>query len=99
LIRVRWSPEAANDLKRIGERISKDNPTAALRVVRALYKGVTALRRFPRRGRFGREPGTRELVFAPHPYIAVYRVSNDVVEIVRIRHGAQIAEIGPGNDL
>lgn len=97
-MRLRWSPAAANDLKDIRERISRDNPAAALRVVRALYKGISALRKFPRRGRVGREPGTRELVFAPYPYVAVYRVGDDAIEVVRIRHGAQIANVGSIND-
>jgi plasmid stabilization system protein ParE len=33
--------------------------------------------------------GRRELVFAPLPYIAVYRVSDHSVEIIRIYHSAQ----------
>jgi len=28
-------------------------------------------------------------VFAPLPYIAVYRIKDDVIEIVRIYHAAQ----------
>ena len=32
---------------------------------------------------------TDELVFAPLPYIAVYRVKEEVVEILRIYHSAQ----------
>jgi plasmid stabilization system protein ParE len=46
---------------------------------------------FPEHGRPGRVKGRRELVFAPLPYIAVYRVKErqQVVEISRIYHGAQ----------
>ena len=47
------------------------------------------LETFPNRGRSGRIAGTRELVFASLPYIAVYRVKNDAVEILRIYHSAQ----------
>jgi len=43
----------------------------------------------PLRGRIGRMAGSRELVFAPLPYIAVYRVKDGIVEISRIYHGAQ----------
>ena len=32
---------------------------------------------------------TRDLVFSPLPYIAVYRVKGDVVEVARVLHGAQ----------
>jgi plasmid stabilization system protein ParE len=33
--------------------------------------------------------GRREWVFSPLPYIAVYQVTEDAVEISRIYHGAQ----------
>jgi plasmid stabilization system protein ParE len=33
--------------------------------------------------------GRRELVFSPLPYIGVYRVTEQAVEISRIFHGAQ----------
>lgn len=43
----------------------------------------------PHRGRAGVEPGTRELVVAGLPYIIIYRAKEDVVEILRIWHGAR----------
>ena len=86
---VRWSPRAAEDLERIFERIEKDNPIAARQVVETIYAGCSTLRDFPKRGRPGRMQGRRELVFAPLPYIAVYRVKKYAVEISRIYHGAQ----------
>ena len=88
-MRVRWSTEAAEDLERIHRRIARDNPAAAHRTVQKLYAGCMALKKFPYRCRAGREPGTRELVFRPLPYIAVYRVTETHVEIARIWHSAQ----------
>ncbi|HMJ60335.1 MAG TPA: type II toxin-antitoxin system RelE/ParE family toxin [Bryobacteraceae bacterium] len=67
----------------------EDNPEAAERTVKTLYGGIIALKRFPRLGRLGRESGSRELTFASLPYIAVYRVIGNVIEISRIWHGAQ----------
>ena len=69
--RVRWTTNDAADLKRIVERIREDNPAAAQRVAQTIYKGVAALRTFPNRGRIGLAKDTRELVFAPLPYIGV----------------------------
>ncbi len=87
---VRWSPEAADDLERICERIELDGPDAARRVARTIYNGCAKLRHFPRSGRTSlRMPGRRELVFAPLPYIAVYQVTEVAVEISRIYHGSQ----------
>ena len=37
----------------------------------------------------GREEGTRELPFAPLPYVAVYRVKHRTIEVLRIHDGAQ----------
>ena len=45
--------DAADELTRIVERIRKDNPDAARRVVRTIYRRVAELRRFPHRGRSG----------------------------------------------
>ncbi|MGA2412006.1 MAG: type II toxin-antitoxin system RelE/ParE family toxin [Candidatus Binataceae bacterium] len=86
---VRWSPEAAADFAAIVEYIRKQNPSAAERVAHTIYEGVASLASFPKQGRTGRAKGTRELVFSPLPYVAVYRVKDDAVEIARVLHGAQ----------
>jgi plasmid stabilization system protein ParE len=44
---------------------------------------------WPGRGRPGREEGTREILFPPTPYVAVYRVREQTIEVVRIYHAAQ----------
>ena len=86
---VRWSPEAAADFDAIVEYIRKQNPSAAERVADKIYNGVEALASFPRQGRIGRTKGTRELVFSPLPYVVVYRVEEEAVEIARMLHGSQ----------
>jgi len=86
---IRWSPEAAEDLERIVDRIKPTNPAAARRVAETIYRRCTDLEVFPNRGRAGRIVGTRELILAPLPYIVIYRITADAVEIVRIYHGAQ----------
>jgi toxin ParE1/3/4 len=87
-MRVRWTAPAADDLERIVEYIGKNNPEAARRVAQAIFEGVEGLRKFPRRGRRGRVEDTREILFPPWPYIAVYEV-DDEVRVLRIRHAAQ----------
>jgi toxin ParE1/3/4 len=88
LTRVRWTTKAAEDLTRIVQRIREDNP-AAQRVAQTIYRGIAALRTFPERGRIGLARDTRELVFAPWPYIAVYEIANGQVQVLRIRHASQ----------
>jgi toxin ParE1/3/4 len=41
---------------------------------------------YPLMGRLGRVEGTRELVIANTPYILIYRVKLESVEILRVFH-------------
>ena len=43
----------------------------------------------PGLGRAGRVSGTRELVVARTPYVVPYRVKGEVIEALRVYHGAQ----------
>jgi toxin ParE1/3/4 len=87
---IRWSSPAAEDLERICERIERDNPEAARRAARTIYEGCARLKDYPHLGRAStRLTGRRELVFSPLPYIVVYQVTEQAVEISRIYHGAQ----------
>ena len=89
-MQVRWSLPAAEDLERICQRIERDNPEAARSIARTIYDGCARLKDFPYIGRASsRMTGRRELVFAPLPYIVVYQVTQQAVEISRIFHGAQ----------
>lgn len=88
-MRLRWTTPAANDLYNIVQRIGKDNPATADKVAKILYDGCGSLKDFPRRGRRGRIEGSRELVFPGLPYIVVYRIQDQIVEVLRIYHGAQ----------
>ena len=88
-MKIRWSPEAAADFARIVEYIHKENPSASDRVAHTIYDSATSLESLPNRGRPGRIDGTRELVLAPLPFILVYRVKRDALEIVRVVHGSQ----------
>lgn len=88
-MRLRWTTSAASDLYNIVQRIQQDNPSAASKVAATLYDGCAGLRDFPRSGRKGRVDGTRELVFYGLPYIVVYRIQDQFVELLRIYHGAQ----------
>jgi toxin ParE1/3/4 len=88
-VSVAWRAKALADVGRIVRYIAADNPVAAKRVGRKLLLAGDSLMMFPRRGRRGRLPGTRELVVMP-PYIIVYRISGaDTVTILRVWHAAQ----------
>jgi toxin ParE1/3/4 len=86
---LRWTEEAVTDLERITDYLFEKTPGHAPELARALYNAPVALLTFPYRGRLGKKQGTRELVLAPLPYLMVYRISDDVIHIARILHGAQ----------
>lgn len=89
-MRIRWTPSAVGDLIQISDYISEhDGAALARRVALTIYEGINSLVRFPHLGRVGRKSGTRELPLHGLPYLAVYRVRSEVVEIIRILHGAQ----------
>ena len=89
-MRIRWTEPAARDLTQICDYIDeRDGPRPARQVALTIYEGISSLTQFPYRGRPGRKPDTRELVFPGLPFLAVYRVRADAIEINRILHGAQ----------
>ena len=89
-MQVRWSRPAAEDFEQICEWIERDNPEAARRVAQTIYHECGRLKDFPNLGRASRRmAGRRELTFAPLPYVVVYQVKPEAIEISRIFHGAQ----------
>jgi toxin ParE1/3/4 len=88
-MRIRWTLPAAEALECIADSIARDNPPAAHRVVNTLYDRAEQLADFPLRGRVGCLENTRELLIPGLPYIIIYRVRGETVEIVSIFHGSR----------
>ncbi len=86
---VRWSARALADLEAIQDYLLERSPSAALRMVTVLRAAGETLSTMAQRGRPGRWPGTRELIVANTPYLIPYRVRGEVVEILRVFHGAR----------
>jgi toxin ParE1/3/4 len=92
-MRIRWTPSAANDLENISKYLTANRPEFAHDTVVRLYEAALSLKSMPYRGRPGAHLTTRELIVPDLPYLIGYRVNEDAVEILRIRHGAQRPEI------
>jgi len=73
-MRIRWTPAAAVDLQRISHYLRERHPHYREATIRKVFAAIQSLKEWPHRGPVGREEGTRELLFPPLPYIAVYRV-------------------------
>jgi addiction module RelE/StbE family toxin len=88
-MRIRWTLPAADDLESIKNYLQERYPQFAHHTVHIIYQRIRSLKAAPYRGRPGHRSGTRELPLAPLPYVVVYSVKPDVVEILHIHHGAQ----------
>jgi toxin ParE1/3/4 len=90
-MRVRWTTDAADDLERICDYIAESRAESARRVAQSVVERIGTLEEFPHLGRSGRVEGTREIVFPPLPFVAVYEVfePQGEVRVLRILHGAQ----------
>ena len=82
---VIWSAVAEADLESIVDYIARDNLTAALAMDDLLRHTAQELTIFPKKGKPGRYPGTRELVVHEH-YLLVYTVAGESVHIVTVLH-------------
>jgi toxin ParE1/3/4 len=88
-MRIRWTVPASDDLADIKDYLQQHYPHVAEPTIRTIYYRIQSLKASPYRGRSGRRNGTRELVLAPLPYIVVYPVKTESVEILHVHHGAQ----------
>jgi toxin ParE1/3/4 len=88
-MRIRWTPPAAKDMQGIGDYLKDHHPHYRQPTMRKLYDRIRALKDTPHIGKPGRIEGTREILFSPMPYIAVYRVTEQTIEIWRLWHTSQ----------
>ena len=85
-----WSPEAIDDLIALGAYIADDDNAAAQRIALRITDTVEKLlSENADIGRPGRVPGTRELVIARTPFTVPYRLQGEVLQILRVLHGAR----------
>ena len=89
-MRIRWTEPAARDFIHLCDYTrERDGGEQARKLALRIHGALGALLEFPNLGRPGRKPGTRELVFSGLPFLAIYRVREDTLELLRILHGAQ----------
>jgi toxin ParE1/3/4 len=87
ILKLRWTRPALADLIEAQNYIARDNPAAAHAVAQRLWDAAKNLCDHPDMGRPGHVTGTREWPVSQTPYLIVYRVKNEAVEILRVWHG------------
>lgn len=82
-----WSDRAMTRRDEIFDYIAADNPEAAIDLDATFELAANRLPDFPYMGITGRIKGTRELTVTSN-YIIIYRVLEDIIDIITIRHAA-----------
>jgi toxin ParE1/3/4 len=88
-VRIVWLARAVADREAIVDIIARDSPRAAREQGDRIQASIDLLSDNPEAGRQGRLGGTREKVAPRTPYVVIYRLSHDKIEVLRILHGAQ----------
>jgi plasmid stabilization system protein ParE len=90
-MKLRFSPQATQDLIEIADYIRLENPPAAERVRGAILESLQNLVVFPRIGRRQSVEGVRKLVTRRFGYLVYYSIDEPAAEIVilAIRHPAR----------
>lgn len=88
MAQIKWTEPALQDLKEIAQYIALDKPSAAKKLVQAVFKSVKRLKDFPESGKIPSElPAShyRELVVGPCRVF--YRVEGELVFILYVMRG------------
>lgn len=88
-MRVRYTPRAFADREAIFQYINQRNPRAAREVKAFIVRRIDRLGEMPSRHRVIPKLGVHALYLGRYPYIVYYRVGDDEISIVHIRHAAR----------
>ena len=88
-MKVKWTEAALQQLHEAYDYIQIDKPSAAARMADLIEGATDRLRLFPQIGRPSKRPKTHELAVPGTPFLLVYRVKTDGLEILAFYHGAQ----------
>lgn len=88
-MKLRYKARALRHIEAIHGYIANHDPRAAARVVRRIEHSIGRLASFPLSGRPGVVTGTRILVVPGVPYVVIYRVREEEVDIIAVLHTAR----------
>jgi toxin ParE1/3/4 len=86
---IRWSVPAANQLEQAYDYIAKGSPEAAEEVAQHIVDATEMLGKHPGAGRAGRVAGTREFSVPDTPFVVAYSISDEVLWVLAVYHGAR----------
>ncbi|AOD16390.1 type II toxin-antitoxin system RelE/ParE family toxin [Xanthomonas fragariae] len=89
MLRRDWTVPAATQFAHAQDHYHALNPTAATAMARQVLEATRTLAEQPGRGRAGRVAGTREWMVKQTPYVLVYRVRDDALQLLHVRLDAR----------
>ena len=93
-MQIIWSPLAIDRVAEIAQYIAQDSPNSAQKWVESTFQVVERLEKFPKSGRTVpeiKQDDFREIIHGN--YRIIYRLQNEIVSILTVRHGRQILPI------
>lgn len=84
-----WTSLALSDLDNILKYFSEKDEAITINLAKAFDKAISNIENFPEIGILGRKEKTRELFLSQYPYVIIYRINKNDIEIVRLLHTHQ----------
>ncbi len=86
---MRWTRLALADFEQAHDHISKENPQAARQIAQRILDATERLLEHPHIGRVGEDEESREWHVDKTPYLLIYSIKRDVIELWRVWHESQ----------
>ena len=86
---IRWLPQAQRNRLEQLDYIAQDKPLAAIGQDEQIERQINMLLAHPKMGRPGRVTGSSELVISGTPFVVIYRLQEQSIEVLRLLHSAQ----------
>lgn len=86
-MKIRWTPRAIANLVALRTFIERESDQRVALVVERIMESIELLADQPTIGRAGKLEGTREFVVPRTSYRVVYRIREEVVELISVIHG------------
>lgn len=88
-MRLRYTSEALHELDQVLADVAVQSPKGARRVHTRIRSIIDLLLEYPHSGQVTDFEEMRRIVATPYPYLVFYRIEDDGIIILGVRHGAR----------
>lgn len=100
MAKIKWTPQSLEDIEAVANFITRDSSYYARMFTINVFEAVDRLELFPESGRVVPELNRKEIreVIIGN-YRIIYRVRNELVEILTVYHSSRLLDVGKIKDL